>query len=73
MLAFGFLFLTAIVSTIALAVLSSSTLKVSVVTITVLKFVDPCLQLAKVKLEVFVDLSHFKVLLLEILSPLISR
>jgi len=72
MLTLSFLFLTAIVSTVALAVLRSSTLKVPVVAITVLKLVNPSLQLAKVKLEVFIDLSHFKVLLLEVLSPLIS-
>ena len=72
MLTLGFLFLTAIVSTVALAMLCSSTLKVPMVAITALKLVNPCLQLAKVKLEVFIDLSHFKVLLLEVLSPLIS-
>lgn len=71
MLTFCLLFLTTIVSTVALALLSS-TLKVPMVAITVLELVNPCLQLAKVKLEVFIDLSHFKVLLLEVLSALIG-
>ena len=80
---FSLLFLfRAVVASIALAWLASVlhvtcigrlTFIEAMITISSFQFVDSLLQLTKVQFQVFVDLSHFKILLLEVLTTLVRR
>ena len=63
------LLLAAVVASIALAFLRC---EVTLFPILSLKLVYPLLQFAEVKLKIFVNLTHFKVLLLEILPALVG-
>ena len=62
-------FFTAVVPSIALAQLLC--LKVSMIFIASLELIETLLELAKVKLQIFVDFAHLQILFFEVLPALI--